>query len=368
MTNLFSYVRKYGNFDFKTKLFSEVDNLVFSLLSYLDYTNTSINDNKHTLKFIGKQYLDSNKYKDIKKLGNSQKNAYKLLEKVIKTNRYKNIIISDYVYKVDDNKQFSAMSFKINNNLKYICFEGTDELVSGWKEDGLLACSFPVPSHIEAINYVNKHIKLFGPDIIIGGHSKGGNLALVSAMFMKNYKKFKVKKIYNNDGPGLRKEEFERKEFKELKNKYLHIIPQSSFVGIMLESTNYKVIKSSKKSLLSHSLTTWIIDDDKLIETTLSEKSKRFEHSLANWINMHDYDEIKKIVLNSFKILEDSGITVINKIKKLKNIIKIFKYIKGMDAEFKKLTKDLITYNFINTKGLKLIKKYSYDTISTIKA
>ena len=90
-----------------------------------------------------------------------------------------------------------------------ISFEGTDKHISSFREDANLACIYPVPSQTEAINYVNKNIKLFGPKVIIGGHSKGGNLALISGMYMKKYKQHKILKIYSNDGPSIRKKEFE---------------------------------------------------------------------------------------------------------------------------------------------------------------
>ena len=44
MTNLFDYVLQYGDLSFEEKEFNEVDNLVFCLISYLDFSNTKIND------------------------------------------------------------------------------------------------------------------------------------------------------------------------------------------------------------------------------------------------------------------------------------------------------------------------------------
>ncbi len=196
MSNIFNYIEKYGQTSFKEKEFNDIDNLVFSLLSYLDFTQTSVNNGRYSLEYIGQEYLTNNTYKDVKKIGIAQKDAYKLLKIVIRSQRYKNIKVLHYIYNTNKEMQFSAVTFKMSNRLKYICFEGTDQLVSGWKEDGNLACFFPVPSHIEAIKYANKHVNLFGSNVIIGGHSKGGNLALIAAMYMKKYKNALRKSLF----------------------------------------------------------------------------------------------------------------------------------------------------------------------------
>ena len=340
MTNLFSYVLKYGDKTFKEKKFNDIDNLVFSAISYLNFTNTNINNRKKTLEEIGNEYLNKNTYRKVKKLGIAQKEAYKLLKIIIEKTRYKNVLLSNYIYKTNKDMQFSAITFKISPTLKYICFEGTDELVSGWKEDGKLACFFPIPSQVEAIKYVNKYVKLWGKKVIIGGHSKGGNLALVSGMFMKNYKKFKVKKIYNNDGPGLRDKEFASKEYKNIKKKYIHFVPEYSIVGILLHHDCYNTIKSNKKNISSHSMTSWLIKEDKLIPSELSNKSKRLEKNLNSWLLKYN-DEDKTNMINAlFKILEDADIDSLINVLEIHNIIKIIRNIKNIDLRAKEILID----------------------------
>ena len=350
MSNIFDYVRKYGDYTFYEKKFNECDNLVLCALFYLDFNATNINNSR--LEAVGAEYLSHNSFKDISKRGMAQRNAYILIKLLITKNRYKNILLSDYIYETSSNKQFGAITFKLTNKLSYICFEGTDETVSGWKEDGELACKFPLESHINAIEYVNRHTTLFGPNIIIGGHSKGGNLALVSAMYMSKYKKHKVIKVYSNDGPGLRKKEFESKEYSKIKSKYVHIVPESSIVGVLLRNDTYKVVKSTRNNIISHSICTWIIDDDKLVEGNLSDKSKRLEQSIISWLDMHNDEERQKIVKTLFWVLEDAKITTIPNIKKIDSIIKIIKNINNIDKQTKDLITDLIVYNYKNVSKI----------------
>ena len=157
------------------------------------------------------------------------------------------------------------MTFKVNKKFIYVSYEGTDHLLSGWKEDFELAYKFPIESQKYAIEYLNKTIGFFDKNIVIGGHSKGGNLALVASMYAKKSIKKKIIKIYSNDGPGLRKKEIESKEYKSIEEKYIHIIPNYSVVGLLLRHTsNYKVIKSTRKDLMAHSIMTWQINNTEL--------------------------------------------------------------------------------------------------------
>lgn len=352
MDNIFDYVKKYGDYSFKEKGFNECDNLVLCALFYLDFSKTSIHKGTYTLDVIGQELVSNYDFKDISKRGMAQRNAYILFKLVMTKARYKKIVLSDYVYETSRTKQFGAITYKINKNLSYICFEGTDELVSGWREDGELACKFPVEAQKCAIDYVNEHVTLFGPNVIIGGHSKGGNLALISAMYTKPYKQFKIKKVYSNDGPGLRKKEFESKEYAKIKNKYIHIVPENSVVGVLLRNDTYKVVKATKNNIISHSICTWIINDNKLVEGTMTDKSKRLEASVLSWLDMHNDEEREKVVRTLFGILENAKITTIPNIKKLDSIGKIIQNINNIDKQTKDLLLDLIVFNYKNVSDL----------------
>ena len=342
--NLIDYVKKYGNFSFSKKKFNEIDNLVFSSLSYIDFDENKIKEN-NTLEYIGKDYL--NKKIKVKDLILAKRDAYELLEVIVDKKRYKDVRIRNYIYKADYNMQFKAMTFVISSNLNYISFEGTDELISGWIEDFSLAYMFPTPSQKLAVKYVNDNVKIFGPKVIIGGHSKGGNLALVSAMYMKKIKRLKLKYVYNNDGPGLRDNEFESLEYKSIKSRYKHIIPHSSIVGILLKDSNYFVIRSKKNNAIGHSLNTWLVDDDKLIQTDLSKRSTKIKNNLDKWRLMHSDDDFRCLVEDLFNILRDSDIDTLNNMKNIKNIISIIKKIKYLDKDTKEILKELFLYGYI---------------------
>ncbi len=342
MANLFDYVKKYGNESFLEKSFNDIDNLVFSSLSYLDFSKTEINKTSCTLEYIGKEYLSKNDFKDVKKLGIAMKDAYQLLEILVTKKRYQEVLLSDYEYKTNRDTQFCALTFQISNNLKYICFEGTDEQISGWKEDLKLASTFPVPAHIEAVRYVNEHVSFFGPDIILGGHSKGGNLALVAGMYMKFYKSGKVKKIYSNDGPGLRMKEFSSKQYQRIKKKYIHIVPNSSVVGMLLKSDKYQVVKSSKQNIFGHAMSTWQIEDDKLVPSELSYKSKRLENNVHALLELYSDEEKAEVTDYLFGVMEQADIKETFDLLNLKKLLKMKKNLKKVDTKAKMIAREFL--------------------------
>ena len=131
--NIIEYIKKNKEYTFEEKDFNEVDNIVLSILSYLNFDGLLCEDSK--IKTAGKKYLEKYTYKEIAKLGLPQKDAYNTLKEVVETERYGNIDILNYIYVGTKEEQFSAVTYKIKKDLIYVAFEGTDNLMSGWKED-----------------------------------------------------------------------------------------------------------------------------------------------------------------------------------------------------------------------------------------
>lgn len=89
-----------------------------------------------------------------------------------------------YVNKTDlkDEKQFSAITFLLDDGTIYIAYRGTDATFIGWKEDFNMAFITPIPSQEDGVNYLNAVASRVSGELKIGGHSKGGNIAVYSSM------------------------------------------------------------------------------------------------------------------------------------------------------------------------------------------
>ena len=350
--NIYNYVKYYGDYSFLEKEFNEVDNLVFSCLSYVDLNNI-VSKSKNEITIEEAYKIFEKKYKPRKHELIAIKNANKLFPKLANSNRYKNIKMKNYVYVGNNKSQFSAITFVIDENTYYVAFEGTDSLVSGWKEDFKMAYIFPVKAHVLAINYLNKYFTFKRVNLMVGGHSKGGNLALVSSMYCSMFVRSKLTKIYNNDGQGLLKKQIESNKYKRIKSKYIHIIPNHSLVGLFLRHKNDYVIKSNKTGFFAHDLITWQINYDHFVKDKLSRSSKIFDKGFTKWLDKYNKKERELFVNSIFDILKDNKIDDITKLKQNKylilNIVKQSRHINPIAKEmtielFKILSKTSIEY------------------------
>ena len=346
---LFEYVEKYGDRNFKELEFNEVDNVILSLVSYIDFTDIVSNkSDKITLEEAGKKYFDKYSKEELKHNIFSIRSAIKLFKKIVNYRRYNTLTLHNYEKIINEKEQFGAVCIDILDDLMYVSFEGTDETIVGWKEDFLLAYKFPTPSQDDAILYLEKVAGFKNVRLIVGGHSKGGNLALISALYSSFLIKNKIIKIYNNDGPGVLKEQIDSSSFLKIKDKYVHIVPQNSIVGILLYNTNYEVITSTGLGIFGHDALKWKIDDQKFIRNELAKKSKDFETALINWLEEYNEEERKMCIDELFMILEENGINSLLDIKneKIRSIYRIIKSSNKISYDSKKMLSKLILLIF----------------------
>ncbi len=343
--NVFDYLRYYGNYSFDEKPFNEIDNVIFSELSYVDFKGIVSENNRHKIRFseAAKSYIDS-KGDIIKDDILPIRESLKLFIAARDTKRFRDILLYNYKYIVSNRCQFSCITFEINKRLVYVSFEGTDKVISGWIEDARLAYEYPVPAHNYAVNYLNKNFKHTYKRIIVGGHSKGGNLALASALGCKKSIYKKIINIYNNDGPGLKKEEVSSKRYNDLLKKYIHICPYNSIVGILLYHNMFYIsVDSDKKPGLSHTVESWQIDYDKFKTRPVSKFSKVLDEGVNEWLDRYTNEEKKLFVDSLEKVLKDNNvITLIDFISDKSLILDVLKSMKDVNPKVKSMALDLI--------------------------
>ena len=254
--NIFDYLEWRGELPMNQCPFNEVDNLILCQLAYAKFDGILPDKFNHSmeLKQAAEMY-DKMKSEDAVLFDNKDGECfYRLL---ISSERFSSMKICGYVNHVDadEQKQFSAMTFGLNDGTYYVAYRGTDNTLVGWKEDLNMSFMSPIPAQEEAVRYLERAAKeLPGrPKFRVGGHSKGGNLAVYASQFCSDRTRRYILDVYNNDGPGF------RKEFKSLAERIHTFVPQSSIVGMLLEYEEpYTVIHSSSISgILQHNPFTW---------------------------------------------------------------------------------------------------------------
>jgi len=326
METVYEYIKYYKNITFEEIKFNDMDNIVFCTLSYLPLTTTKKEGTKLS------EVYNTLKQEDEKSI---VKNSLKLLNEIQNSIRYKNIKLYNYVNIIDENTQFSAITIRFGKGNCFVAYRGTDTSIIGWKEDFELSYTYPVPAQNLAYKYLKNTIKLTDKTIYVGGHSKGGNLALAAAMEIDNNILKKIKTIYNNDGPGFLEREYTSYKFNRIKNKIKMFIPQESIVGILLNNIdNYIVVKSNAIGIKQHDLTTWLCFGTFLKQGRQTNLSKELKSRINSWLE-HKDDKKKKMIIESlFNIIQSTGTTDLKDIK-LPNIKTIINNIdKGIEKLF----------------------------------
>ena len=158
--------------------------------------------------------------------------------------------LTNYINKVDpiQEKQFSAITIIMQDKTIYVAYRGTDNTIVGWKEDFNMSFSKLVPAQTDAVNYLESVAKKYKNRIRVGGHSKGGNLAVYAAAFCNKHVKDKIINVYNNDGPGFCDEVVNSEQYKEIIDRVHTYIPQTSIIGRLLNHEEETIILKSTQT------------------------------------------------------------------------------------------------------------------------
>ena len=310
MGTVLEYLEKYGEYTFRERPMNEVDSLALCQLAYLKFDGMvpDVYDNcsSVTLKSLAEHADFEKLFADTR----FEKPNRALLQAMVRGRRYSNLKLNCYVNIVEEEweTQFSAITYILDDGTVYIAYRGTDESIVGWKEDFNMAYLSPVPGQDYSVKYLNMVTRRFRRPFYVGGHSKGGNLAVYSAMNCAPDIQDRIIKVYSMDGPGFRPEVLERCDYDMIAGRVVKILPHSSLVGIIFESDmRFQVVESKSLGLMQHDLYTWKVKDDHLVRANdIYEKRKRLGNNLNQWILSLDEEQLQTFVDTLFRVLEAS--------------------------------------------------------------
>ena len=256
--------------------------------------------------------------------------------------------------------QFQAMTLtNIGKKKTGVVFTGTDDTLTGWKEDFNMSFLDAVPAQIHAVNYLETAADVFGGSILVMGHSKGGNLASYSAAFCDNKTRKRIETIYNNDGPGFTQKVLAQGAFEDTAPKIRHFIPQASIVGTLLFSIEKPVIiASTGNQIRQHDPFSWEIKGTRFVTAKeFSSEAIMFDKTLKKWLLSRNETETKEFVSSLFNMLTASGSTTVTELfSELKeNPGKFLLYIAKLNSKIKKPIQQAI-WELFKTAG-KIVPK-----------
>ncbi len=316
MSGTEEYIKEYGHISFDEKPFGDADNIAFCEAFYMPLEKVVSPDFDAEPRNFTDVANDMFAY-----MGNKHKALGLMITKtpsvtlmeMSKVRRFAEmkVVACQEAFCTDPAVQFAAATFILPDGTLVIPFRGTDDTIAGWKEDLDLYIRKGIPSHSLAVEYLEKAAEKFSGNIIICGHSKGGNVALYAVLNCSEKVRSRIVGVYNNDGPGFVDYSFLSTEaYREILPKYRHFVPSSSMIGMLLaHDDDYTVVKSSRHiGALQHDLATWKLTGCEIqTEKGLTKQGQLADLSLMEII-FRVTDEQSKIVDTVFsKIILATG-------------------------------------------------------------
>ncbi len=310
MDNMSDYLKWYGEFSFEEKPLTEVDNFILCKLAYLIMSEIEF-ESKRTFRevvrelqtrcgihgtFYGKEFI---------------------VLQAAESKRYGEIKISHHedMHDISLSAQFSATSFDLTDELRFVAYRGTDDTMAGWKEDFMISFT-ETEAQKRALEYLRKALD-DKRKIIVAGHSKGANLALYAAVHIEEELQDRISFVYMNDGPGLCPEVCDKNLVSRIKDKSLRFMPEYSVFGKLFEETEIPgiIVKSLEEGIMQHDLFSWGVNHGKAdVIQNHSPGSIFINQVLDQWIESVNDSKRVSFVNNLFNSIERSGITTTTQI------------------------------------------------------
>ncbi len=348
--SIIDYVEKNGDVSFFEKPFNNVDALVLAQFSYFKLENVipglrensegltllQINERMHECEvFIDERYAEDN---------------MAMWKAMIAGKRFASMKCNYLSDETDKNNptQFCAFTVFPEGALPVVLFRGTDETILGWKEDFNMAFAKPVPGQILSSLYVKQIALRISGGFMICGHSKGGNLAVYSAMTAGSDTADRISRVFSFDGPGFRPEILSQSNYEGISSRITKLIPKSSLVGLLLEDKDdYEVVKAaSVGGILQHNPYTWIVSGDDFSKVEQVKLSAKYvNNSMYQWVMELDENQLQIFEDTLFDIIEASGATtLIDRPADMGEAMKqMVKAAQNLDKATIKVLKDVVT-------------------------
>ena len=286
MADMFDYLSWRGDIRFAQLPINPVDALIFSTLSYIRFQDIVPETSKQwiRLKDAAEALFAVENPEALCRVPQDAE----LLHTAAKTARFGNVGMTLYrdILIPEEETQFAAMTFIMDDGTVYIAFRGTDHSLVGWKEDFNMSFREQIPAQKLALEYLRDFAAVSRAPIWIGGHSKGGNLAVYAAAKSDHLIRSRIIEIFNQDGPGFSEAMMADPGYRSILPKIRTFVPQSSVIGMLLEHEEpYTVIKSSQTGLMQHDPYSWeVLGANFILLDELTDNSLFLDKTFKNWL------------------------------------------------------------------------------------
>lgn len=363
MANMLDYLDWYGDFDFDTVPFNEVDNLILSQLAYLDLTGVvppapfgsaaggdgvaapsagakagAANGDASTAasgpapvaaseaaafpsvtwREAWEAFAALNLEVNPADFGpaNAQDTVELLHRGAVSGRRFADVRLSccERIVDAERHEQFGALLAQLPDGASYVSYQGTDGTLIGWLEDCEISYRV-VESQEDALAYLDLVASLTTGPLRVGGHSKGGNLAAFAAATCSDDVQNRIIEVWCNDSPGFDDRVVPLELFRPLADRIRLFTPEFDVVGALFDhAVESTVIKSSETAVMQHAGMSWQVMRGKLVRgDQLPVGSKGVNKAYDQLIRSHEeLPERKKLLDDLYAELTAAGVTTID--------------------------------------------------------
>ena len=344
MADLFDYLKWRGDLSFHQVPPTPVDALILSVLAYIDFSGIVPDTPSQPipLETVCRQFLALPEPQARTRTGTDTA----LLQAAVNTPRFAGTKLTFYRSRLipEEETQVAAMSFLLDDGTAFLAFRGTDYSLTGWKEDFNMSFQDSVPAQREAAIYVEALAAAYPLLLRLGGHSKGGNLAVYAAAKVSPGTGRRIRNVYNLDGPGFTDSLMGDPGYLQMVPKIQTYIPESSIIGMLLEHEEpYSVIKSRQISILQHEPYSWeVLGGNFIAADSISPGILFADKAIKNWIAGMSREERSAFVDALFTLLEAGGANRLRDLLHPKSILAAFKAFNTNESTRKLLTGEFL--------------------------
>lgn len=299
--------------------FHDVDSLVLSQLAYVHMP-----DNVPRLPSTGAA-LPASAYVSIRDLLRAEcydamfptkganSSLCALVEAMAASPRFRGMRVGNYISVEDDQpgheKQFAAVSVLIDDHTEFVAFRGSEDSIAAWKENFNMAFTCPVPAQASAARYLEHVAASSSRRLIVGGHSKGGNLAVYAAMKAPENVRRRIEAIYSHDGPGFEQRVLESLDFERIKPLVHKTVPEASIIGMIFQTQeDFTVVESTSHGIAEHFAMTWKVENGDFVRVPQLPQGTRYvNRTLNEWVARITPRERERVLGVLFDILRSTG-------------------------------------------------------------
>lgn len=351
MSDFFDYLNWRGDIPFSQVPFNKIDALLLAHVAYSVFdgvVNESFSERK-TFSQVAKDFSAAPDYEQRINIGFLiNKRTTELMFKCAESERFRNVELCGYknIYDEEKVEQFAAVTYLIEQK-PVVVLRGTDDTIVGWKEDFNIAWQPQIPAQKDALEYFDEVSKAFDEDLILAGHSKGGNLVINTAVNCSVKLQKRIKAVYNFDGPGFSKDFYKKEEYKTVEERIFSFYPSFSVVGMIFHHPEkFEIVESDGFAFWQHDAMNWQILGGNFVNAPgFTDESRLFYKAFNQWVDKLNNEQKKNFVETMFGILEASGAKTNNEIEKnaIQATAKMVAAYAGLDKGKRKELKQIVS-------------------------